>query len=45
MSAGAKCRGIFGAIFGHKWKINTLEHTVYTDHCTRCGFVPERAQR
>ena len=41
MSAGVKCKGILGLIFGHKWTYHMgLEWVYGSDHCTRCGYLP-----
>ena len=43
--AGAKCKGILGAIFGHKWTYRMgLEWVYESKHCTRCGFLPGSAE-
>jgi hypothetical protein len=34
----AKCVGIWGRLFGHRFKTSTVDWVRFHDHCTRCGM-------
>lgn len=40
MSTPVKCRGLLGAIFGHKWTYRLGAWEYNSRHCTRCGHIP-----
>lgn len=41
----SKCIGVFGKLFGHKFKKTVGDYVYSTDYCTRCGLYPTKEQQ